>query len=123
MKDGKLCMNQQTTVVTNDKVVVRGADIHLSPDEKFLYATNRGTANDITCFSVAKDGQLTFKQQISTGGDGPRNFAISPDGQYVLVAHQMTDNIVIFKRDTKTGLLTKTGKQIEVGAPVCVLFY
>ena len=123
MKNGKLSIIQQTTVVMNDKAVVRGADIHLSPDEKYLYATNRGTANDITCFSVAKDGQLTFKQQISTGGDGPRNFAISPDGQYVLVAHQMTDNIVIFKRDTKTGLLTKTGKQIEVGAPVCVLFY
>jgi len=123
MKNGKLSMIQQTTVVKNDKVVVRAADIHLSPDEKFLYATNRGTANDITCFSVGKDGQLTFKQQISTGGEGPRNFAISPDGKYVLVAHQMTDNIVIFKRDSKTGLLTKTGKQIEVGAPVCVLFY
>jgi len=123
MKDGRLSMIQQTSVVKNDKLIIRGADIHLSPDEKFLYATNRGTANDITCFSVAQDGQLTFIQQISTGGDGPRNFAISPDGHYVLVAHQMTDNIVIFKRDTKTGMLTKTGKEIKVGAPVCVLFY
>jgi len=123
MKDGKLSIIQQTTVVKNNIVVVRAADIHLSPDEKFLYATNRGTANDITCFSVGKDGKLTFQQQISTGGEGPRNFAISPDGRYVLVAHQMTDNIVIFKRDSKTGLLTNTGKQIEVGAPVCVLFY
>jgi len=72
---------------------------------------------------VDKEGKLTFKQQISTGGDGPRNFAISPDGKYILVAHQKTNNIVIFKRDSKTGLLTKTDKQIEVGAPVCVQFY
>ena len=123
MNDGKLSLIQQTTVVKNDKVVIGAADIHLSPDEKYLYATNRGTANDITCFSVDKEGKLTFKQQISTGGDGPRNFAISPDGKYILVAHQKTNNIVIFKRDSKTGLLTKTDKQIEVGAPVCVLFY
>ncbi|HEY6914116.1 MAG TPA: beta-propeller fold lactonase family protein, partial [Paludibacter sp.] len=66
---------------------------------------------------------LTFKQQISTGGDGPRNFAITPDGQYVFVAHQFTDNIVIFKRDKKSGELTDTGKRIEVGEPVCLVFY
>jgi len=123
MKDGKLSLIQQTTIVKNDKVVVSAADIHLSPDEKFLYATNRGTANDITCFSVGKDGNLTFKQQIPTGGEGPRNFAISPDGKFILVAHQKTNNIIIFKRNNKTGLLIKTEKQIEVGAPVCVLFY
>jgi len=123
MKDGKLSLIQETTVVMNDKVVIRAADIHFSPDEKFLYATNRGTGNDITCFSVSKDGKLTFKQQLPTGGDGPRNFAISPDGQYVFVGHQQTDNIVIFKRDIKTGLLTNTGKQIAVGSPVCLLFY
>jgi len=123
MNDGKLSIIQQTTIIKNEKVVVRAADIHLSPDEKFLYATNRGTANDITCFSVGKDGKLTFKQQIPTGGEGPRNFAISQDGKFILVAHQKTNNIIIFKRNNKTGLLTKTEKQIEVGAPVCVLFY
>ena len=123
MKEGKISLIQETTVVRNDKVVIGAADIHLSPDERFLYATNRGTANDITCYSVGKDGKLTFKQQYSTGGNGPRNFAISPDGRYLFVGHQLTDNIVIFKRNTKTGLLINTGKQIEVGAPVCLLFY
>jgi len=123
MKEGKLSLIQETTVVKNTKVVVGAADIHLSPDERFLYATNRGTANDITCFSVGDDGKLDFKQQLATGGNGPRNFAISPDGEYLFIGHQKTDNIVIFKRDIKTGFLTNTGKQIEVGAPVCLLFY
>jgi 6-phosphogluconolactonase len=122
-ENGKLKLIQETTLVKKDGVVNRGADIHLSPDERFLYATNRGTANDITCFSVAKDGRLSFVQQISTEGDGPRNFAITPDGQYVFVAHQFTDNIVIFKRNAKTGLLASTGKQLKVGAPVCLVFY
>ena len=123
MKNGTLSLIQETSIIKNDKVVVRAADIHLSPDEKYLYATNRGTANDITCFSVAKDGRLTFKQQVSTLGDGPRNFSITPDGQFVFIAHQNTNNIVIFKRDLLSGLLSDTGKQIEVGAPVCLLFY
>ena len=123
MGKGKLNLLQETTVDYKPGIVNRAADIHLSPDEKFLYVTNRGTANDITCFAVGKDGKLSFKQQVSTGGDGPRNFAITPDGQYVFVAHQSTDNIVIFKRDMKTGLLTNTGLQMKVGAPVCLLFY
>ena len=123
MENGKLKLIQETSVIRNKDVVIKSADIHLSPDEHYLYATNRGTANDITCFSVEKDGKLTFKQQIPTGGEGPRNFAITPDGQYLFVGHQQTNNIVIFKRDIKTGWLTNTGKQIQVGAPVCLLFY
>ena len=110
-------------MAVKDGIINRGADIHFSPDGKFLYATNRGTANDITCFVVGKEGKLTLKQQVSTDGDGPRNFAISPDGQYVLVAHQFTDNIVVFKRDTTTGMLSDTGKQLNIGSPVCLLFY
>jgi len=74
MKNGKLRLIQETTIIKNNKIVVRAADIHLSPDGKYLYASNRGTANDITCFSVAKNGRLTFKQQISTGGDGSAEF-------------------------------------------------
>lgn len=122
-KNGKLKLIQETTVARKPKIVNRAADIHLSPDEKFLYATNRGTANDITCFSVTINGKLEFRQQVSTGGDGPRNFAITPDGKYIFVAHQFTDNITIFSRDAKTGFLTKTNKEIKVGAPVCLVFY
>ena len=123
MQNGKLSLIQESSVIKNNKVVIRAADIHLSPDGKYLYATNRGTANDITCFSVAKDGKITFLQQISTEGVGPRNFAITLDGQYVFVAHEKSNTIVIFKRDMLTGLLSHTGKKIEVGSPVCLLFY
>ncbi|MDD3321359.1 MAG: lactonase family protein [Paludibacter sp.] len=120
---GKLSLIQETSLVKKENIINRAADIHLSPDEKFLYVTNRGNANDITCFSVAKDGELTFIQQISTMGDGPRNFAITPDGKFVFVAHQFTDNIVVFERNKKTGMLTDTGKRMNVGSPVCLIFY
>jgi 3-carboxymuconate cyclase len=123
MNQGKLKMLQETSVVKKSNIVTGAADIHLSPDGKFLYATNRGTANDISWFSVGKNGTLTYKNQVSTNGDGPRNFTISPDGKYVLVGNQKTDNIVIFKRNAITGQLTPTGQEIKVGAPVCLVFY
>jgi 6-phosphogluconolactonase len=123
MNEGKLSLIQETTVVKKNDIVNGAADIQLSPDEKFLYATNRGNTNDITCFSVDKEGKLTYVQQIGTGGTGPRNFAVTPDGKYIFAGNQRTDNIVIFERNKKTGILTDTGKRIEVGAPVCLIFY
>ncbi|MPN06733.1 6-phosphogluconolactonase [bioreactor metagenome] len=72
---------------------------------------------------MGKDGKLTFVQQISSGGVGPRNFNLTPDGKYVFVANQNSDNIVVFQRDKKTGALTNTGKMMQVGAPVCLVFY
>ena len=123
MKSGKLSLLQETTVDRKPGTVNRTADIHLSSDGRFLYVTNRGTANNITCFAVGADGKLTFKQQVPTGGDGPRNFAITPDGHYILVAHQFTNNITVFKRNAISGALVNTGKQLQLGAPVCLIFY
>jgi 6-phosphogluconolactonase len=123
MKDGKLSIFQETTVNRKPGTVNRTADIHLSSDEKFLYVTNRGSANNITCFAIGNNGKLTFVQQVSTGGNGPRNFSLTPDGKYIFVAHQFTDNITIFKRDSKTGKMENTGKEMKVGAPVCLKFY
>jgi len=123
MNRGKLSLLQETSVVVQAGLECGAADIHLSPDGRFLYATNRGTANDISRFEVAKDGKLTFISQIPCGGIGPRNFAITPDGNYVLVANQRSNSVAVFQRDIKTGALADTGKRIMVGAPVCLLFY
>ncbi len=122
-KNGRLKLLQETTLLKEPDQKGWAADIHLSPDGKFLYATNRGPANNITCFAVLKDGCLEFLSQQTTRGDGPRNFAMSPDGNFLLVAHQFSNNIVLFKRDKKTGFLTDTGERIDVGAPVCIVFY
>lgn len=100
---------------------IGSADIHVSPDGKFVYASNRGESNDIAIFSIdQKTGKLAVVGHQSTLGKGPRNFNLDPTGNFVVVANQNSDNIVIFKRDPKTGLLSDTGKQIEVGKPVCI---
>ena len=101
---------------------VDGADIHVSADGKFLYETNRGDANTISVFSILSTGILRFVETVSTLGKGPRNFSIDPSGRFVLVAHQYTNNVVIFNRNKLTGKLTDSGKRIEVPAPVNLVF-
>jgi 6-phosphogluconolactonase len=121
--DGKFKKIQETTMVapgfTGDN---GGSDIQLTADGRFLYVSNRGTANTITTFAVGKDGKLMKKSQISSGGEGPRAFTIDPSGNWLLAGHQKSNTIVIFKRDKITGALTNTGKTIDVGAPVCFVW-
>lgn len=100
---------------------VGSADIHVSPDGKFLYASNRGESNTIGIFKINQQtGMLALAGHQSTLGKTPRNFNFDPSGNFLLVANQNSDNVVIFKRDKQTGLLTDTGKKIEVGNPVCI---
>jgi 6-phosphogluconolactonase len=120
---GRLKLLHETSIVRRDDVQTGAADIHFSPDGRFLYASNRGTANDITCLAAEPDGRLTFVQQIPSGGDTPRNFTLTPDGKYVFVANQQTGNIVVFARDAETGRLTPTGQEIRTERPVCLLFF
>lgn len=97
------------------------ADIHVSPDGKFLYASNRGEENNLAIFSIdANTGRLTAKGYQPIPGAGPRNFIIEPGGNFLLVANQKTSNIVIYRIDKKTGMLQRTLRQVEVPNPVCL---
>lgn len=98
------------------------ADIHVSPDGRFLYASNRGDAHNIAIFSInPQTGKLAAKGFQSTMGTVPRNFVIDPTGNFLLAANQQSNNIVIFKRDKETGQLQATGKEISVPSPVCLV--
>lgn len=120
---GKLKKMGETTILAEDfKGTFSSADIHISPDGKFLYASNRGEANDISIFRILKNGKLELQGQRSTLGKGPRNFAIDPTGNFLLVAHQYSNDVVIFKRDRSTGAITDTGKRIDLCSPVCLVF-
>lgn len=122
-KNGKLTEKQTITMLAPDfKGRVGAADIHISPDGKFLYGSNRGSANEIVIYSVNKNGNLAYVGRQSTMGKTPRNFVIDPTGNFLLVANQDSNEIIIFKRDQKTGLITPTGKTIQVSKPVCLKF-
>jgi 6-phosphogluconolactonase len=98
------------------------ADIHITPDGKFLYASNRGN-NSLAIFSIdPATGKLTLVGHAPTQGQTPRNFAIDPTGSFLLVANQDSGAIVTFRIDPATGNLTATGQKTEVPSPVCVKF-
>ncbi|MBC8155014.1 MAG: lactonase family protein [Bacteroidetes bacterium] len=95
------------------------ADIHPSPNGKFLYQSNRGY-HALAIFSVANSGKLTLVGQQPTQGKTPRNFMVDARGNYVLAANQDTDNVVMFTLDAKTGKLTPKGTELKIPAPVCL---
>lgn len=98
------------------------ADIHISTDGLFLYSSNRGELeNTIAIFSIDQNsGKLSLIGHQTAFGEHPRNFAIDPTGNFLLVANQITNNIIVFKRNLKTGLLIKTNNDIQVKRPSCL---
>ncbi|RAP78534.1 lactonase family protein [Paenibacillus montanisoli] len=98
------------------------ADIHLSPDGKFLYGSNRGHDSLVVYRVNPDDGRIEPIEYAPTLGGHPRNFALSPDGRFVLVANRDGNNIVTFSRDAETGKLQPTGSELYVSKPVCIRF-
>src|SRR5690606_37168386 len=99
------------------------ADIHISPDGKFLYGSNRLELNEIVIFKIDQNnGKLSYVDRQPSGGETPRSFAIDPSGKFLLVANQNTNDITVFLRDQETGLLSATSENISIGKPVCLKF-
>ena len=97
------------------------AEIALHPSGKFIYTSNRGL-DSIAVFHVEGSGLLRLAANVRTGGKEPRHFSIDPSGNYLLAENQLSDTIVTFRIDQKTGALTPTGATLEVPSPVCVAF-
>jgi len=118
--DGKLT---QLQVVPMSKPGFKGqvgaAAIHLSPDGRFLYASNRGDANEIVIYAVdASNGHIHEIGRQSSLGKSPREFSIDPTGQWLIVGNQNSDTAYVFRRDQQTGLLESNPKRIDLGSPV-----
>ena len=99
---------------------VQAAEIRLSHDGKYIYVSNRGNANNLSVFKVKLNGDLSLIQQISTGGRTPRNFNLSIDGNFLLVANQDSDEIRVFLRDSVTGKLEKSLSKVKINKPVYI---
>ena len=94
------------------------AGIHRSPDGRFVYLTNRGH-NSIVCFRV--DGEKIEKVGYAEDGiEWPREFLITPDGEYMLVGNQKIQTVTIHKMNRETGMPEYTGKSYSLPeGPTC----
>jgi 6-phosphogluconolactonase len=108
-----------STLPTDDTGPNFCADLHITPDGCYLYASNRGH-DSITAFAIdPHTGELEWRACFSCGGRTPRNFALSLSGRYLLVANQDSDNLVSFRIDYATGAAVKA-HEIAAPMPVCV---
>ncbi|MBI4624344.1 MAG: lactonase family protein [Verrucomicrobia bacterium] len=99
------------------------AEVRVHPSGKFLYGSNRGH-DSIAVFGIDHaTGALTPIEIVPSGGNVPRNFALSPDGAWLVCGHQGSDDLTVFRVDAATGRLSRTGHTARVPMCVCVAFY
>ncbi len=115
-----------STLSEGSSAVSYPAAIKVHPNGKFLYASNRGSTeeeNSIAIFLIdGQSGELAFQRVVHTGGNFPRDFEITPSGNFLLAANQNSGNIVVFKIDAESGDLTETGTDFAIPTPVCLKF-
>ena len=98
------------------------ADIHISPNGKYLYGSNRGH-DSIASYKIDnKTGKLINIGIFKTNGKTPRNFCIDPSGKYILVGNQDTDTIKVFEINIKSGEINDEIFSLDIPKPVCILF-
>jgi len=100
----------------------RAGEVILSRQGRFLYACNRGAAEEMLAYSVGREGRLTLIERIPLPGKEARHFAIPPDEDYLLVAEQFSDRVVVFSRDREKGTIQLTSNSYELPTPSCILF-
>ena len=99
------------------------AEVQITPDGRFLYASNRGH-DSLACFRIDADsGRLTLIEIQPTGGSAPRNFGIHPGGRFIIAANQNSDSLRVFAIDQASGELEDTGHSARCPKPVCVKFF
>lgn len=117
-------VNSASTLPEGEKVVPQfsTAECRIHPNGKFVYVSNRGY-NTVAAFSFDKEKmKLTQVGQIKGDIKTPRNFNISPDGKWMLIASQDGGKVGVYAIDEKTGMAKETDNSVKVGGPVCVKF-
>ena len=97
------------------------AEVAISNDGNFLYASNRGE-DSLVVFGIAEEGKLTFLQRIPCGGKTPRNFTLSPDGRWIVCGNQDSATVTVFRRDGATGRLAGPTQTLPLNSVMFSLF-
>lgn len=114
---------EQDAVAALDQDQLReasGAAIKMTRDGKFLYCSTR-FANFISVFAVDEQGRLERIQSIDTVGQIPRDFALDENEEYLLVPHQDSDFVSVFRRNPQDGRLKFANNDTEIPESVCII--
>jgi 6-phosphogluconolactonase len=108
----------------------RAGEVVISQDGKFLYSCDRGGpgngveggVDDVLAYSIGSDGKLTLVTRLPLEGKEARHFALSPDGEWLLVARQFSNDVTIYARNAKTGEIQPSSTHFPIDNASCVLF-
>lgn len=120
--DGTLSVSLPDRILADRTGASGSADIHIHPTGKFIYTSHRLENDGICVFTVDGDGTVSRTGYCNTGKH-PRNFVITPDGKYILVACRDDRTVEIYGIDSGTGDLSKAGKllTLESDMPSCIV--
>ncbi|ELI6426975.1 lactonase family protein [Vibrio harveyi] len=116
---GQWNLTQQVKLLADEENKEAASAIRLSTDERFVYVSCRAQ-NLISTFDVTSDIPVQIAASDCCGAF-PRDFVLSRDGQWMLVANQHSNNVASFHRNPETGVITPTGYSCDIGAPVCLV--
>jgi 6-phosphogluconolactonase len=97
------------------------ADIHVSADGARVYVSNRGH-DSIAVFSANARGMLERVAIVSCGGKTPRNFALAPNGKFILVANQDTGEVCVLRGREGTNEIGGVSTRVAVPGACCIQF-
>ncbi|MGH2524753.1 MAG: lactonase family protein, partial [Anaerolineales bacterium] len=95
------------------------ADIHVSPDGGHVYVSNRGH-NSLAVFRIGAEGRLTPLAIQPCGGNWPRNFTLAPNGRFILVANQYSDEVSVLPVPQGTAVLGAPVSRLTVSQASCI---
>jgi 6-phosphogluconolactonase (cycloisomerase 2 family) len=99
----------------------RAAEITVSADSRFIYASNRGH-DSVGVFAIEKGtGRLSPVEWTATGRT-PRFITLDPAGRFLVAASEDEDTITAFSVSPETGRLSRLGEAARTGSPVCIIF-
>lgn len=113
---GQLKFIQGVMAQEDKTAALTTADLHMTPDNKFLYASLRDKnkkQDAILLYKIKDDGQLTYIERFPCENI-PRSFCVSETGDYVYVAGQRANMLGVYSINKETGHLTKV-TQYETG--------
>jgi len=95
--------------IADDKPGIRAADIQVTPNGKYLYASER-TTSKIALLSVAPiSGKPTYVRNYPTETQ-PRGIKIDPMGKYLVVSGEKSDRLAVYKINQTDGDLVLVGR-------------
>jgi len=119
--NGTLTEKQSISTIPSDVPKNIVADIHLSDSGDRLYVSNRGH-NSIAVYDVNEDGHLALVAMPSCGGNWPRNFALSPNGKFALVANQYSNEVSVLPMLGGDAALGEPIARVPVTGASCIQF-